>query len=198
VREVQPQDRGLDAHTACASVEDAEGVDMAEVLQHMLGQRWRDVPEAVRGGRCQGDARGGDELPGQGVVRAAHRDEAGGGCDLRRHCGLRLANNAQRARPACNCQCIEDRVLSDVKLQEPIGLAGRGDVEDARIAERPALGLEDAEHRLRIEAIGSEAVDRLRGEGHQEPPPQARGKLGEDVSGVGRPQDAGLLGCHHL
>ena len=50
-----------------------------------------------------------------------------------------------------------------------------GDVDDERVVVGPSLRLEDPPHRLRVEGVGPEAVDRLRREGDRLAPLQGGG-----------------------
>lgn len=52
---------------------------------------------------------------------------------------------------------------------------GIGDVEDQGVVLRTALGLKNMPHRFRVEAIGPQAVDRLRGDAQQAAVPEDGG-----------------------
>ena len=57
----------------------------------------------------------------------------------------------------------------------PLQVLCRGDVEDQGVVLGAALGREDALHRLRVQAVGPQAVHRLGGDAHQPAPPEDGG-----------------------
>ena len=88
----------------------------------------------------------------QGDGRKAGADEI-----AERRIRLPGHHEAERSRPERRRQTprisIEDR--------KPLNVLSRGDMHDQRIETRPALGLENPRHRLAVERIRAESIDRL-------------------------------------
>jgi len=99
----------------------------------------------------------------------AHRVLAAG--DLQR-CISALQDQGERPRPEAFRQA-PGRVRY---LPRPVvQVVQAGEMDDDRVVRRPALGREDAPHRLGIAGVGAEPIDGLGGEGDQTADPQYLG-----------------------
>ena len=172
-RNGQIHNGGFHPHRAWAAVHDS--VDFSvHILQH--------IGRAGRAGAAGGVARGGghrhsggrDDGPCDHMVRAAHSYRIQPGGHPVRDGGLALQNHGQRAGPEASRQGIgHARDVRAVTLQ-PIR---RGDVEDQRIILRAAFCRKNTRDRLRVQAVGPQAVHRLGGNAQQAAPAQDRRAL---------------------
>ena len=126
-----------------------------------------DAAGKVRAGGRDGHAGRGDELAGNRV----RRNPDGERIEARRD---KLADAMPRARPPLQDQRQRPR---PERLRQRRRLVGELDkiergaeaihMRDQRIEARPALGLENARHRLAVGGIGAQAVHRLGRERHE-------------------------------
>ena len=66
-------------------------------------------------------------------------------------------------------------------MAELLDLFRAGDVEDQGIVLRPSLGLKNLQNRLFIQSVGSQTIDRLRGDGYQA---SGSDNIGRDGRGI--------------
>ena len=137
------------------------------VVEHMLCGGGGGLSGNIGGGSGHGDTGKPDDLPGHGMVGAADGNggqTAGGplrdGIPGRQHDG-------QRAGPEGFRQVVG--FLGD-GMAEQIHLLRTGNVQDQRIVLGTALRLKDFDNSGFVQAVGAQAVDGLRGNGHQFPP----------------------------
>ena len=124
-------------------------------------------PERFALGAAMGTPGRGDELAGNRV----RRNPDGERIEARRD---KLADAMPRARPLRQDQRqrprperLRQRRRLIVELNEIARGAEAVHMRDQRIEARPALGLENARHRLAVGGIGAQAVHRLGRERHQ-------------------------------
>ena len=114
--------------------------------------------------------------------RLRHRmagDAHGDSVQPARHVGSRgrPAAQHQRQRPRPQGRAQPQRVRRRISRNRRHLLDSRN-VDDQRVAVRPALGRKDALHRRRVQRIGPQAIDSLGGKGNQFAGGQGRGGLG--------------------
>ena len=185
----QVDDRRFHADRAGAAVEHA--LDLAvHVLDHVFdARRARTARGIARWSRnrhvCRGDDRARD-----GVVWAADADGLQSARRAQRHDGLARQNHRQRTRPEVLCQRISLRRDSFAVPRQPRAV---GHVDDQRIVLRAALGQKNAQHRVLVQRIRAETVDRLRRD-RQQPaiPDDLRGSLDILFCGVTK------IDCFHV
>ena len=159
----QIHDGGFHANGAGAAVHD--GVDFAVVvMENMLGRGGGGLAgEIGRGGR-DGNPCQANDFPGDLRFGAAdgHGGKTTGGSLGDAVVGGQ--HHGQRPRPEPLRQT--PGVFGNVMAKQG-KLLRAGDVEDQGIVPGSALGDKDFRHRLRVQPVGPQAVDRLRGQGHQ-------------------------------
>ena len=180
---------GFHSHRAGAAVHD--GGDLAlHVVQHVPGVGGRGLARGVGRGRGQGHPRRVDDGPGHrvGGHTDAHGVQPGGG--PAGNGGGFFHHHCQRAGP----EVLRHPVNARGHLRgQGVQLLQPGDVDDEGIVLRAALGLEDAQHRLPVQGVGCQAVDRFRGDGHHLPRRQQR--TGPPDPGGGGPQKLSFHIC---
>ena len=173
-REVQ--DGGLQPLGGGAAVQD-EVRCVPEAGGHVGGAGGGQVLAAVGAGGGEGAAGGTDEGQGYGVGGAAQGHGGPAGTDAGRHERRGTQHQRQRAWPEAVSQGLG---LGGPVGHQALGRFRTGHVEDHRTGAGPTLGGVDPRHGLGVEAVGTQAVDRLRGEGHQATGTQQSGGLLED------------------
>lgn len=157
---------GFHPHTAETTVHDAVDTSV-HILLHVAGTgRAGPAGQVARGSGYRHLGRL-DEGQGYRVVGTAdsHSVQASRG-DVG-HIGTPLEDHSERSRPKALCQPVCCRRNIPAVPSEPGHIRN---MEDQGIILRPALGLEDVGHRLRVQAIGAQAIDRLRGDSQEASP----------------------------
>ena len=170
------QDGGFHAHGAWAAVHDAVNATV-HVLPDVLGAGAAGAAGAVGAGSRHGHPRLPEEGQGHGVVRAAHAHGVQPRRGDIRHDGLAPEDHGEGAGPEAPGQLIGDGGHILTAAAEPLG---GGDVEDQGVILGTALGLEDLSHGGGVQAVGAQAVDRLRGEGQKAAGAEDGRRLGHD------------------
>ena len=140
----QVDDGGFDSHLTGAAIQDQVDA-IAELVAHVLSRGRADAPEAVGGRRGDSTAEGPQQRlryrvrghsQANRVLTAGHLVD-----DVLRT----LENERQRTRP----EMLGERARSWRHLARPLRQRRRrGQMHDQRMIGRPALGCEDATHRI--------------------------------------------------
>ena len=154
----QVDDRRFHADRAWPAVE--HPLDLAvHVLDHVRDARRAGTARGIAGRGRDGHVRRGDDCAGNGVVRAADADCLQSARRAQRHDGLPGQNHRERPRPEFFCQRI--RLRRDI-FAVPRKPRTVGHMDDERVILRTALGQKNAQHRVLVQRVRAEAVDRLR------------------------------------
>ena len=159
----QVDDGALHPHGAGAAIHDA--VDLAHhILRHMLRGGRAGSARGIAAGRGDGHAGLLDDSQRQRMVGTAHahRFQPAGGAQ--RHNGAARQDHGQRAGPELLRQRIGAGRHIAAIARQPIG---ERHMDDKRIVLGTALGLENAAHRLFVQRIRPQTVDRFRGNPQQ-------------------------------
>ena len=166
-------DRGLHAPVALAAVQN-QGQTAVHIGEDVLCVGWAGFAGQVgRRGR-KGAAAGLDDRTGHGVAGHPDADGVQTGAALRRHLRAARHDDGQRAgaerrhEQLCPLRHLADEAGQHLRA---------GDVDDQGVILRAALGHKDFCHSFPIAGIGCDAVDRLRGQGHQLAAPQQRSRF---------------------
>ena len=173
----QVDDGALHAHGAVAAVHDA--VDLPHhVLHHVAGTGGAGTAGGIAAGRGHRHTRRLYNGAGHRMIRAAdaHGVQPAGGAQG--HAVPPGQDHGQRPRPEFLRQRVGRlRHIHAAALQPP----GVRNVQDQGVVLRATLGLEDAAHRVLVQAVGSQTVHRLRGDPQQAAPPQYGRRLRDGV-----------------
>src|SRR5579859_4872702 len=120
--------------------------------------------ETVRAGGGNGGAGGANKGEGHWMAWHAHRDRLQACCDQSGNAWPGWQDQGKGSGPeslreeACLVRNMRDELLQGLIV---------GDMCDQRIAIRATFGGKDLLHRLWLQGIGTQAIDRLRWEDHQ-------------------------------
>ena len=156
----QVNDGALHTHAAGAAIHDA--VDFApHILDHVAGGGGTGPPGGVAGWGGDGDPGPADDLQGHGVIGTAdaHGGQAAGGPQGDNF--LLGQDHGQRSWPKGPGQGIGRRRNVPAVPGQPALI---GNMNNQRIVLGPALGFIDLPAGGFIESVGSQAIDRLRGD----------------------------------
>ncbi len=185
-RPVEAGDDGrFEPHRRRPAVDDQLDVP-AEVGEHVLRRRRRDMAGAVRRRRHHRVAEGREDLAREAMAGDAHGDavEAGGGELGDRAIFAPRQHQGQRPRPERRRQPLGGLI----EVPERPRRGGVGEVRDQRVERGAALGLIEARHRRAVPSVGAQPIDGLGREREQ-----AAG--GERARG---PLDCRAAGCDDL
>ena len=164
----QIQNGRLHAHLTGAAVH--HGVDLAlHVLHHVCRSGAAGTAGGIGAGRGHGNACLPDDGQRYLMVRAPDTHGVQSRCGGIRHDGLPLQDHGQRTGPEFPGQRIRQRRHVLTVPGQP--LRSRN-MDDERVVLRTALGLKDLVDSLCVQCVGTQAVDRFRGNSHQSPLPQ--------------------------
>jgi hypothetical protein len=137
----------------------------AEIGQDMRGGRWAYPARAVGRRAGEGKSETLQQAPRERMGRHAqgHAVEAGAGEIADRAAGARGHHKGQRPWP----ERFRKGLGGAIETALAPGRLRARHVGDEGIEARPLLGRVDAGDRFGVAGVGAEAVDRLRGKGHQ-------------------------------
>ena len=159
----QVHNGGLHPHPAGASVHN--GIDFAVVVvAHVLRRGGRGLAGDIGRGSRNGHPRQGNDLPGNVTVRAADGNGIQPGGGALGHNFLHGQHHGQRAGPKFLGQTIG--AFGNI-VAEPLHFLGLGHVEDQGIVLRATLGLKNFQNGVFVQSVGTQAIDRLRGDCHK-------------------------------
>ena len=159
----QVDDGALHPHGAGAAIHDA--VDLAHhILRHMLRGGRAGSARGIAAGRGDGHTGLLDDGQRQRMVGAAHahRFQPAGGAQ--RHNGTARQDHGQRTGPEPLRQSVGAGRHITAIARQPIGARY---MDDERIVLGTALGLKNTAHRLFVQRIRAQTVDRFRGNPQQ-------------------------------
>ena len=150
---------------------------------------------AVRRGRDDGAAEGGEQCVRDRMRGHAHRDGVEPGQRKIGDIAIRLFGEHERQRPGPECsRQLFGRAGEDAGGARRVGA---GNVRDQRIEGRPPLGRIETCNGLAVTGIGTQPVDRL-GRKRDQPAGRKAAHRGFDRLVVGRQNACSRLGSHRL
>ena len=159
------EDRRFDTDLRLSAIHNKRDA-VAEIIANVFGIGGRKAAGRIGTGRCEREAALSNHGLNERVTRPAHANGLAAGSHNVRNCFRPRQHEGQWAWPKRAGEFVgHGRPLCDAAICQ---LDAR-DVNDDRVMRRPTFDIEDPRDRFRIQRVGSQPVNRFRGQGHDLP-----------------------------